>query len=184
MYGFTESCMLSMLILFFNETGGGEQKLGWLGGEQDEAGPCEVDCQRLPQVLASALLRLGHSSDGGEHLPGSPLPHRRVQRGGGAARLLHRHQPARGSHLHLGQVGDLLQTSISTTFRFTVKLLSYDRTNDLLANLTSGDHTMPPDLQGFSIERIRRVRIWILMNMKLFCHPYSVYRRLHTWRKS
>ena len=45
--------------------------------------------------------------------------------------------------------------------RFTVKLLSYDRTNALLENMTSGEHTMPGDLQGFSLERIRRVRIWI-----------------------
>ena len=45
--------------------------------------------------------------------------------------------------------------------RFTVKLLSYDRTNALLENMTSGEHTMPGDLQGFSLERIRRVRIWM-----------------------
>ena len=41
--------------------------------------------------------------------------------------------------------------------RFTVKLLSFDRTNALLANLTSGEEGMPADLQGFSLERIRRV---------------------------
>ena len=49
--------------------------------------------------------------------------------------------------------------------RFTVKLLSYDRTNALLENMTSGEYTMPGDLQGFSLERIRRVRVWIWMNV-------------------
>ena len=90
------------------KTAGGEQKLGWLGGEQDEVEPCEVNSQWLPQVLAPPL-QLGDSSYGGEYLPRSPLPRHRVQREGGAARLLPRHQPSRGAHLHFGQVGAPLE---------------------------------------------------------------------------
>ena len=46
---------------------------------------------------------------------------------------------------------------LQTQGHIEVKLLSFDRTNALLANLTSGEEGMPADLQGFSLERIRRV---------------------------
>ena len=158
------------------KTAGGDPKLSWLGGEQDKVGPREVDRQRLPQVLASPL-GLARSSYGSEHLARSPLPRHGLQREGRTARILPRHQPPQGSHLHFGQVGNLVQVTMPTTFiiRFTVKLLSYERTNTLLANMTSGDHTMPADLQGFSIERIRRVRIW--MNMKCLTTPHTAHKK-------